>query len=163
MTILEMCMWIQNTNLGTSIRESVYTFPVLEGSHLLGISFSVGFIMVSDLRLMGWWMKNETMSSIMDRILPWSIAGFAFMTVTGVLLFISEAAKCYNSPWFRCKVVALILAGINIVAFHSTIYRRMSAWDHDNPPPAGARWAGFLSLFLWALVIAAGRTTAYNI
>jgi hypothetical protein len=39
----------------------------------------------------------------------------------------------------------------------------MDKWADQLPPPAGARWAGLMSLILWALVIAAGRTTAYNI
>jgi len=163
MTILDMCIWLQNTNVGTSIRESTLTFPVLEGSHLLGLGISVGTIMVSDLRLFGVILTKEKMSDVMHQILPWSVIGFLFMVVTGVLLFWSEAEKCYNSIWFRWKVVFLFVAAINVLIFHTTIYRRMDKWDLDSPPPTGAKLAGICSLIAWGLVIAAGRTTAYNI
>jgi uncharacterized protein DUF6644 len=163
MTILDMCVWLQNTDIGTSIRESSVVFPVLEGSHLLGLGISVGTIMVSDLRLFGVILKKEKMSDVMHHILPWSILGFAFMLVTGVFLFWSEAEKCYNSVWFRWKLVFLVVAAINVAIFHTTIYRRMDRWDLDIPPPTGAKLAGICSLLSWGLVIAAGRTTAYNI
>ena len=163
MTILEMCVWLQDTPIGTSIRESTLMFPVLEGSHLLGLGISVGVIMISDLRLFGVILKKEKMSDVMHQILPWAALGYAFMIVTGALLFWSEAEKCYNSIWFRWKVVFLFVALINVIIFHTTIYRRMDKWDLDMPPPFGAKLAGISSLIAWGIVIAAGRTTAYNI
>jgi len=163
MSILDMCVWIQNTPIGTSIRESTLMFPVLEGGHLLGLGISVGTIMVSDLRLFGVILKKERMSDVMHQILPWSVAGFLFMVITGALLFWAEAEKCYNSIWFRWKVVFLFVAAINVVIFHNTIYRRMEKWDFDTPPPTGAKLAGICSLIAWGLVIVQGRMTAYNI
>ena len=71
--------------------------------------------------------------------------------------------KCYNSVYFRIKVVALILAGLNAMVFHSTIDRTTAQWDTSSPPPLRARMAGILSLTLWTLVIFAGRYTAYNL
>ncbi|OFV92852.1 MAG: hypothetical protein A3G76_01220 [Acidobacteria bacterium RIFCSPLOWO2_12_FULL_65_11] len=48
------------------------------------------------------------------------------------------------------------------VAYHVTIHRRLPEWDRDPVPPARARLAGLLSLLFWAIVITAGRTTAYT-
>jgi hypothetical protein len=163
MAILEFCQWLQTTGVSTSIRESTLTFPILEGSHLLGLGVSAGTIAISDLRMMGLIMKKEKATDVMGGLLPFTIAGFVFMMITGALLFWSEPIKCYDSIWFRLKVVFLILAGVNAAVFHLTIWRTMDKWADQLPPPTGARWAGFLSLVLWGLVIAAGRTTAYNI
>jgi uncharacterized protein DUF6644 len=162
MSLLAICQWIQDTSVGTALRESTYMFPVVEGSHLLGLGISVGTIMVSDLRLMGVILKKERASAVMGSLLPWSISGFVFMMITGVFLFWCEAVKAYNSTWFRFKVLFLILAFANIVIFHTTSWLRMDEWDLDPVPPRGARLAGLLSLILWTLVITAGRTTAYN-
>jgi len=85
------------------------------------------------------------------------------MVVTGSLLFWSEAVSAYNSVWFRLKLLFLLLAALNALAFHLTIHRRLPEWDADPVPPARARLAGFLSLLFWAIVIAAGRTTAYKL
>ena len=163
MAIYEFCRWLQETQVGTSIRESTLAFPILEGSHLLGLGVSAGTIALSDLRMMGLLFKKHKATDVMGSLLPFTIAGFVFMTITGVLLFWSEPIKCYDSIWFRLKVLFLALAAVNAGIFHLTVWRTMDKWADVMPPPKGARWAGFLSLLLWTLVIAAGRTTAYNI
>jgi len=163
MAILEFCQWLQETQVGTSIRESTLLFPILEGSHLLGLGVSAGTIAISDLRMMGLIFKKQKATEVMGGLLPFTIAGFVFMTITGLLLFWSEPIKCYESLWFRLKVLFLFLAAVNAGVFHLTIWRTMDRWADQLPPPTGARWAGFMSLLLWGLVIAAGRTTAYNI
>jgi uncharacterized BrkB/YihY/UPF0761 family membrane protein len=68
---------------------------------------------------------------------------------TGAFLFWSHALKCYQSNFFRLKLILLVLAGINIIVFHSTIDRRRVEWDKSPVPPLQARLAGFSSLLLW--------------
>ena len=65
--------------------------------------------------------------------------------------------------WFRLKLLFLLLSAINALVYHFTIHRRLPEWDGDPIPPARARLAGLLSLLFWAIVIAAGRTTAYKL
>jgi uncharacterized membrane protein SirB2 len=161
--LLEACQWLESTQLGTALRESSLMFPLVEGTHLLALGVSVGVIAVSDLRLLGVAMREEPVSEVMGHLLPWSIGGFVVMVVTGVLLFWSEAVKAYQSPWFRLKILFLLLAVANVLVYHMTIERRQQDWDRDPVPPLRARMAGGLSLLLWALVIAAGRTTAYRL
>lgn len=163
MDILSTLQWMQDSQIGTYIRESTLFFPIIEGTHLLTLGLSVGLIFITDLRLMGIAFRNQTMSSVMHRLMPWSLTGFGLMVITGILLFWSEAARCYESVWFRWKIVFLTLAALNAIVFHATIYRRMDEWDSDWPPPLAARMAAWASLIVWALVIAAGRATAYNL
>jgi hypothetical protein len=40
MSILEFAEWVRDTNLSVSIRESILMFPIIEGTHLLGIGAS---------------------------------------------------------------------------------------------------------------------------
>ena len=85
------------------------------------------------------------------------------MIITGTLLLWSEPVKCYNSVWFRLKVLFLFLAGLNVLIFHSSkIYRSMHEWEWSPDPPRAAKLAGWISLISWGIVIIAGRTTAYN-
>jgi hypothetical protein len=162
-SILGLCQWLESTTIGTSLRESNLMFPVVEGTHLLALSVSVGTIAISDLRLLGLTLKHERVSDIMGQLLPWSIGGFVVMFVTGTLLFWCEAVRAYESPWFRLKVLFLCMSALNIFIYHTTVHRQIGEWDHDEVPPVRARIAGLCSLVLWALVIAAGRTTAYNL
>lgn len=162
-SILGFCQWLQDTSIGTQIRESTLVFPVLEGSHLLGLALMMAPVMMYDLRLVGLMWTGDPVSKVKWQFLPITFAGFFFMVSTGVLLFWSEPIKCYNSLYFRIKVVFLIIAGLNALVFHSTIDRTASQWDTMLPTPTRARIAGFCSLITWIMVIFAGRYTAYNL
>ena len=56
----------------------------------------------------------------------------------------------------------LILAGLNVWVFHSTVFRSVAEWDLDPVLPKRARMAGAVSLVLWASIVVAGRMIAYN-
>jgi hypothetical protein len=43
----------------TSIRQSDFMFPVIEGSHILALSLSVGLIVLLDLRLLRLVLPSE--------------------------------------------------------------------------------------------------------
>jgi hypothetical protein len=162
MTLLQIAEWIRDTDLSITIRESILLFPFIEGTHLLGIGASAGAIAISDLRMMGKIFRKEPVSDVFNGVAPYMIAGFIVMTITGVLLTWSEPMRCYESMWFRFKVLFLFMGAANAGIYHNTIYRKRAAWDHDPDPPRGAKIAGISSIILWALVIITGRTMAYN-
>lgn len=115
-----------------------------------------------DLRLLGVTMLRTPVSEVVGRLLPWIIAGFGIMVVTGALLFYAIPVKTYLNIFFRVKVLFLLLAGANIALFELTTSRNMSEWDLDPVPPLRARLAGGFSLILWAGIVVAGRMIAYN-
>ena len=53
MSIADWCQAIQASQIGTSIRESALVFPLIETAHVIGLSLSVGIILLLDLRLVG--------------------------------------------------------------------------------------------------------------
>jgi hypothetical protein len=164
MSILEICRWLQNTDLGQQIHESLYLFPLIETLHVLGLALSVGVLFWMDLRLIGVGpLRSHSMARISAALLPAGIIGFVLMFLTGGILFWTQALDAYNSIYFRLKFALLILAGLNAVFYHLTIYRSMEEWDTAAPPPARARIAGYASIVLWTGVIIAGRTMAYNL
>jgi hypothetical protein len=85
------------------------------------------------------------------------------MFVTGILLFCAEAVRCWNSGWFKIKIVMLAIAGANALYFHTKTQSTWSQWDTLAVPPVEARRAGWLSIALWTGVVFAGRWTAYNL
>jgi len=162
MSLLAVCQQIDRTAFSIGIRESVWLFPILETAHLLGIAASAGTILFVDLRLLGIGMKRERLSDVLEQLQPWTLAAFAFMVATGALLFVSEAAKCYQSVFFRIKFAMLALAAINAALFHWKVYPSVAEWDGKTRVPARARLAGGLSLGLWIGIIAMGRAIAYG-
>lgn len=162
MSIAGLCQWLQDTPWGIGIRESTLMFPIVEGVHTIGIALSVGILLIMDLRLAGLLMRREPVSQISNQLMPWSLAGFILMFVTGGLLFWSQAMKAYGSIFFRIKLALLVLAAINALVFELRLRRSITTWDTQETPPFRVRLAGLLGIVLWAGVIAAGRTMAYN-
>lgn len=162
MSLYDFCNWLNDTSVSTAIRESVLMFPAIEGIHLLSIGISAGTIALTDLRLLGWNMKKDPASKVLSSLLPFTIGGFVVVFITGLLLFLSEPERSYRNPWFRFKLLFLLMAGVNALWFHTGIYRTMNRWDNDPMPPGKARLAGAGSLFLWAMIIWFGRQFAYS-
>jgi hypothetical protein len=163
MSLYEVCQWIQNSSIGTQIRESTLMFPLVETAHVIGLTVSVGFILMSDLRLIGAIWRREPFTDVHHQLRPWMIAGFVSMFLSGALLFWSEAAKCYNSPTFRLKILFLMGTGINALIFETTLGRRTAGWDLAERTPRQARITGWISLICWTGVIIFGRWTAYGL
>jgi len=153
---------LQDTTIGTQLRESVWVFPILEGTHLLTITVSVGTLLIMDLRLAGLLFTRQRVSEVTLAVMPLSIFGFVVMFITGAFLFLCQAVKAYSSVYFKLKILFLLLAGLNALVFELTMRRKVHEWDCDAVPPLRARLAGFSGMILWAGVIAAGRTMAYN-
>jgi hypothetical protein len=163
MSLFEICQMIENSQSSTALRESVWMFPICESSHVLGLAFSVGTVLWFDLRLMGASMRRYSISETFDYVKPWMFTGFGLMMISGALLFWSHALQCYASGYFRIKLVLLILAGINVLVFHSTIDRRRAEWDKAPIPPMQARLTGLASVVLWLAIVAVGRLMAYTL
>ncbi len=156
--LFDWCQWLQHTPLATTINESVWLFPLIEGSHILALPISVGMIVMFDLRLLG----LVTGTKVTNQFLRWSKFGFAVMLITGVFLFITQADKAYGNPFFRTKMLLLLLLGINAAVYQLMFYPKMSQWDLAGKTPAGARFCAGLSLIVWVGVIVCGRTMAYE-
>jgi len=163
MTLLHAAQILQDSALGTTIRQSDWWYAVLNVVHVLALMVAAGSIMWFDLRLLGFGLRRTPVSEAAARLLPWTWGGFSAMALTGGLLITSEAERLYFNTAFRVKVVCLILAGLNVLLFHSTVFRSVSEWDHATVAPARARMAGAVSLLLWVTILAAGRMIGYTL
>ncbi len=162
MSLFEICQFIQDSKIGTDIRESIWVFPIIETVHVLGVAISVGLIMFLDLKLTGLGMRRIPAAHLMHRLKPWYMLGFGLMMISGALLFWSEAAKLYESFTFRMKVLFLVLAGLNALIFEILYTPRIASFETQGTP-GGATVVGWCSLGFWAAVIGFGRWTAYGL
>ena len=162
MSLYDFCEWLSNTPWSIAIHESRYGYSLLESVHVLTLCLFLGLAVMLDLRLLGVTMRRTAVSEVLEQLLPWTVAGFAVMVISGALLFYAIPVRTYQNIFFRAKVVMLILAGLNVWFFHSKVYRKVAAWDLHPVPPRNARVAAILSLALWAGIVVAGRMIAYN-
>jgi hypothetical protein len=159
--LLRLCTWLQDTSFSTGIRESVWTFPIIETIHLLALAFSVGIIVIFDLRLIGMALRDRPVSEVFSKLQPMAVKGFAINVVSGLLLFVSEPVKCYHSTYFLIKLILLFFLALNAWGFERFTYRTVAMWDKAFAMPFGAKLAGWVSLSFWLGVIVMGRAIAY--
>jgi hypothetical protein len=162
LNLLPFFEWLEATAGSVAIRESILFYPMVETTHVLTLCLFLGMIAMLDLRLLGIGLRGLAVSEVAGRLLPLAFVGFALMTISGVLLFYSGPVRAFQNIFFRVKVVMILLAGLNAVVFHFTIYRRVTSWDHDRATPTRAKLAGLFSLLLWSAVVVCGRMQAYS-
>ena len=162
MTLLPFCEWLAATSGSIALHESFYMYPLVESAHVLTLCLFLGMTILWDLRLVGLALRSVKFSEMTDRLWPWMIGGFVLMSVTGVMLFYAIPVRSYQNIFFRIKVIALVLAGLNAWLFHTTAQRQVKSWESDPVPPKRARVAGATSLILWAVIVVSGRMIAYN-
>ena len=136
--------------------------PSLVAAHILGLVVSVGTIVWFDLRLLGLAMRPVPVRDVYRRLIPWAATGFGVMLVTGGLLFVGYATMVYDNTYFRLKMAAIALAGLNAFVYHRLTERHVGEWNAATRPPVGARTAGLISIVLWGSAIVAGRTMSYT-
>jgi hypothetical protein len=162
MSLLQICHWLQHTEWSLAIVQSSLLFPIIEGSHIMALSISVGLVFILDLRLLRLAFRGERVSAIMKQSAGLSLIGFGIMFLTGAILFVTQAEKAYKNPFFVAKLAMLAMAGLNAAWYQTKYYPKMSEWDLSERVPPGPRICAVVSLACWFLVIACGRTMAYE-
>jgi hypothetical protein len=162
MSVLNFFEQLAETPWSMSLHESEIAYSIIESLHVWSLCVFFGLVIFFDLRLLGWTMRSVPISEFARRLLPWTIAGFVVMAITGILLVYAIPVRSYQNIFFRTKVILMILAGLNVWYFHSRIHSNKAEWDADGVPPRAAQVAGALSLTLWIGVVISGRMIAYN-
>lgn len=158
----EFLKWLAATGLATDIRNSLYVFPLLESTHVLGLALVIGTIAVIDLRLLGLASANRPFQRMASDILKWTWAAFALTAVTGLLMFTTNAVVYYHNFYFRTKMVLLVLAGANMLVFELTAGRTIHKWENaPSAPPVGKAVAA-VSLAIWIGMIFMGRLIGFT-
>lgn len=147
--------WCEATMPGTVVRESIWLFPVLEAVHLVALCLIGGAILLVDLRLLGLGMTGQPIALLAGHVRPWLVAGLAVMLGTGMLLFLSEAIKCFYNTAFWVKMTTLPVA---LVFTFGVRERRLEGLDTS----ARSRLLGLASIGLWLTVAAAGRWIGFS-
>jgi hypothetical protein len=162
MSLLAFFGRLAESSWSVSLHESQYAYSIIESIHVWTLAVFFGSILMVDLRLLGLTMRKVPVTEVAGRMLPWTVAGFVVMVITGSLLFSAIPLRSYQNIFFRTKMILLLLAGLNVWLFHSRVYRNVAAWEFDAIPPRRAMIAGGVSIALWTCIVVSGRMIAYN-
>src|SRR5690349_20175229 len=90
--------WCYSTSIGGVIRDSTWAFAYIEVFHLFGLTVLLGGAIIMALRLTGVAMRSQTINEVAKETRPIVLGSLGLVLVSGSLLFLSEAMKCYDSP-----------------------------------------------------------------
>jgi len=153
---------LQRTSVAVSIRDGLYTFPVLESIHVVGLALVFGTIAILDLRLLGVASLERAVSRLMADLLKWTWAAFAVTAVTGGLMFSTNAVVYFHNTFFRAKMILLVLAAVNMLVFELTARKTLGRWDAGSRTPTVAKVVATVSILIWVGVIVAGRAIGFT-
>ena len=114
--------------------------------------------MVVDLRLLGLGLRRQSAAQLTRDAQPWLVGSLILMIITGGLLFLSEAIKCYYHEAFWFKMTCLFLA----IVFTFTVQRKVTMADETRVSPLSAKVVALVSVALWAGVGIGGRWIGFS-
>ena len=153
---------VEATRFATTIRDSIWMFPIIESIHVISFTLVVGTIAVIDLRLLGLASTQRSFRRMSSDILKWTWAAFIVTVATGLTMFTTNAVIYYHNPFFRAKMVLLVLAGVNMAVFELTAGRTIHDWDKAPSAPRMGKTVAVLSLTLWISIIFMGRIIGFT-
>jgi hypothetical protein len=150
MSVLQVCEWLEKTMVAFFVRETTWGFAIVGPAHSRpgGIGRHARVVRPAPA---GVSMQGCPVSVLYRRLMPWTLAGFTIMFGSGAVLFAAYATAAYASLYFRIKAAAIVLAGLNALFFHLVTERRIADWNDGVRPPLPARFAGLVSIVVWAV------------
>ena len=158
--LMTFLTWLGATPLAGVMRQSPWSYPLVETAHILGFILLIGAATMFDLRLLGLTPRLPVVD-VARHLLPWSHVELAVVVVSGALLFAADPVALWFNSVFRAKMALIVVAGLNAAAFHAWPFRSVATWNQFAPTPWPARVAASLSLALWITIAALGRFIAY--
>jgi hypothetical protein len=140
---------VQTSGPAAFLRTSFYFYPILNAVHIMAIGALVTSALLMDLRVFGLWHAIPS-DKVMALLRPVAIAALVLAVVSGLLLFSVRPLEYVANPAFRLKLVLLVLAIANAIAF---IVLSRDVRDRR----AILRILAALSLLLWPSTVLAGR------
>jgi len=139
--------------------QSDWGWPIVESVHFIGLTLLFGTIAVWDLRLLG--MAKRVPIAEFHRLVPFAILGLAINATSGSMFLLTEPIQYVYNPAFQFKLLLLGLAGLNVLVFYGTVFRRLSALAPGVEAPRIVKMFGATSLICWIGVIVCGRLITF--
>jgi Family of unknown function (DUF6644) len=158
MSLFDFFQWCEQSGIGDAIRRSTWLFPLIEAIHLLGLGVIGGAVLLVDLHLLGLGLRRQSVAQLARDAQPWLIGSLCLMGITGGLLFLSEAIKCYYHEAFWFKMASLFLA----IVFTFTIQRKVVMADETRLRSLSSKLVAIVSLILWSGVGVGGRWIGFS-
>ena len=159
--LLTLANYVSELPTSVNLRESQYVMPWVFVLHVISMCMFAGTILMMDLRLLGVGYMQTPFSQVQRRLFPWQMVAMFISSATGLALVWGNPLNYVTNIIFWLKMLAMVIAAINALAFHFITEYTVVDWDAGRTPPSGAKLAGWLSIILWVNVVLAGRLMPY--
>jgi hypothetical protein len=135
---------------------SLWAYPTVLTLHTVGMAVRVGASFVVNLRVLQ--VSGAVPLQRLQPLYRFIWLGFAVNLLSGLVLFVTEAADRMVDPVFFVKMGS-IAAALSL----GVMLKRRTIDPPNGPPdaPVSSRWLAAAALALWAVAIVAGRLMAY--
>ncbi len=154
----DLLAWLEGSALGHAMRNAgVWTYGIVNLTHILGVSSLFGAVLVLDLRLLGLW-RGVPLASIARPTVPIATVGFIVAATSGICLITTNGSEYVGNPFLLIKFPAIFAGLINVA-----VLSRLTAWKArgSRALTAGEQRQlsafGAISLLSWLTAIGAGR------
>jgi uncharacterized protein DUF6644 len=137
--------YMNDSWVAKAISESLWIYPLDQAIHLVFLAVFAGSILILDIRLLGFGMREQSVAKVARDSWPWLIVGLLGLVATGIPQLIQNAMREYYSEFFWIKMYVLPIALIYTV----TVRRMVSHADEGRVSPAVQKIVGLLSILLW--------------
>src|SRR5215475_1206449 len=120
---MQFMAWLEGSALGHAMRDTgVWTYAVVNLSHILSVATLFGSVLVLDLRLLGVW-RQIPLGYLTKPLVVMAASGFTLAAFTGAGLLATKATEYVGNPFLYIKFPAIALALLNVLLIH-----RSAAW-----------------------------------
>ena len=151
--------WLRGFPGVAAFMQTEWAWPAIESAHFIGLTLLFGSIAAWDLRLVG--ALKEVPVAAFHKLVPFAVLGFAINVASGSLFLMAFPEQYVYNSAFQLKVLCLILAGLNVLVFYLTSFRRIATSGPGQQPPLLGRLSGAVSLGLWITLIVCGRMITF--
>jgi hypothetical protein len=152
--------WLESSAFANWFLDNgAWTWPLAESLHFIGLTLLIGSIGLIDLRILGFG-KGIRISDL-HQLVKFTVAGFLLNLCTGAMFVTAMPDQYFLNRAFQFKLTFLTLAGLNVLVFYGSQFRRLKQLGPHDEAPLPARLMAGLSLLCWIGVITAGRLLTF--
>lgn len=150
--------WLQQTALAHYVQESAWGYPIVLSAHAVGMAILAGIVLMIDFRVLGF--GRALPLRYFSGLTKLALGGFVLNLLSGIALFVADAAEHATNIAFITKIVLLIIGGVLMVLLSRRVFTAHGV-DAVAMETDSARLIAGLSVVAWIGVIVAGRLIAY--
>jgi len=165
-TIADIARAIAATELSLTLYQTLRTVrgvaPVVQTIHILSVTAVMASVVFVNLRVLGLAVPSQQLPEMLRRLMPWTWTALLLLLLSGAVFVLALPNRYLHNPVLGIKVSILIPAIALAAVFARLGAREDNYWEASPSRKRRAKAMAAASLFLWVMVVLAGRWIAYD-